>query len=425
MNTRALKEIIVQQRTELDKKERGLERDSLKEIEKYLKLPHAVVITGVRRSGKSTILTQVISKHFRDDYYYLNFEDERLIQFSAAEDFDSLYQAFLELYGKHKTFFFDEIQNIENWERFVRRMSDAGFKFFITGSNARLLSRELATHLTGRHMTTEIYPFSFREFLEFKGLAMEKNTAYLVEERAKIKNFLSEYIENGGFPEYLKYKEKDILHRLYSDIIFRDIIVRYGIREVKAFQEISNYLMSNISNITSYTRLKNLFGLGSVNTAKNFMEYLETSFLLFFLNQFSYSKGVQSSSPKKVYCIDSGLRNTVAFQFSNDIGRIVENIVFLELKRRGMEIYYWKGKGEVDFLIREGQQTKDLIQVCWNLDDKVRKKAEVNSLIEAMIEFDHEKAQIITDDLDCEEMIDGKKIMYTPLWKWLLERDNS
>ena len=115
----------------------------------------------------------------------------------------------------------------------------------------------------------------------------------------------------------------------------------------------------------------------------------------------------------------------MAFQFSNDIGRIVENIVFLELKRRGMEIYYWKGKGEVDFLIQEGQQTKNLIQVCWNLDDKVRKKAEVNSLIEAMIEFDHEKAQIITDDLDCEEMIEGKKIMYTPLWKWLLGRDNS
>src|SRR5659263_195869 len=139
MNTRQLKEIIFQQKTELEKKDRGIERKALAYIEKYLKLPHAVVITGVRRCGKSTILSQIMSKHMKDDYYYLNFEDERLIQFSAADDFDPLYQSFLELYGKHKTFFFDEIQNIQGWERFISRMIDSGFKFFITGSNARLL----------------------------------------------------------------------------------------------------------------------------------------------------------------------------------------------------------------------------------------------------------------------------------------------
>jgi uncharacterized protein len=184
MNTRQLKEIIIQQKTELEKKDIGIKRKSLTHIEKYIKLPHAVVITGVRRCGKSTILAQIMAKNMKDDYYYLNFEDERLIQFSATDDFDTLYQSFLEIYGKHKTFFFDEIQNIEGWERFVSRMIDSGFKFFVTGSNARLLSRELATHLTGRHMTVEIYPFSFREFLDFNKESIDKNMEYLTEERA-------------------------------------------------------------------------------------------------------------------------------------------------------------------------------------------------------------------------------------------------
>ncbi|VVB86717.1 AAA domain protein [uncultured archaeon] len=420
MNIRMLKEIIVQQKAELEKKEKGLERESLKEIEKYLKLPHAVVIIGVRRSGKSTLLTQIMAKHFKDDFYYLNFEDERLIQFSATDDFDNLYQAYLELYGKHKTFFFDEIQNIEGWERFVRRMSDSGFKFFITGSNARLLSRELATHLTGRHLTKDIYPFSFTEYLEFNKFGRAKNLEYLTEERAKIKKALFEYIHEGGFPEYIKYKEKEVLHRLYSDIIFRDIVVRYNIREVKAFQEIAGYLMSNISNTISYNKLKNIYNLGSVNTAKNFAEYLETSFLTFFVNQFSYSKGVQSSSPKKVYCIDTGLRNTVSFRFSEDLGRLVENIVLLELKRRGEEVYYWKGKGEVDFLVKEGLRVRELIQVCWNLDDDEKKSMELTALIEAMNEFNLEKGLVINEDSDDEESVGEKKIIYVPLWKWLL-----
>ncbi|MBU4077240.1 MAG: ATP-binding protein [Euryarchaeota archaeon] len=421
MNIQQLKEIIFQQKTELEKKDRGIERKSLAHIEKYLKLPHAVVITGVRRCGKSTILAQIMAKHMKDDYYYLNFEDERLIQFSAAEDFDILYQSFLELYGKHQTFFFDEIQNIKGWERFVSRMIDTGFKFFITGSNARLLSRELATHLTGRHMTVEIYPFSFREFLDFKKVRIKKNMEYLTEDRANVKNYLLKYIQDGGFPEYLKYGEKDVLSRLYSDIIFRDIIVRHGIREVKAFQEISGFLMSNISNRISYNRIKDVFDLGSTNTVKNFTEYLENSFLIFFVNQFSYSKGIQAASPKKVYCIDTGLRNIASFRFSEDTGRLVENVVFLELKRKGMEIYYWSGKGEVDFVIKEGLHVNELIQVCWNIYDGDKKNAELKGLIEAMDEFDLKTGLMITEDSDLEENIGDKKIKYIPLWKWLLD----
>ncbi|CAD7766681.1 MAG: AAA domain protein [Candidatus Argoarchaeum ethanivorans] len=292
MNKRQLKEIVVQQREELKRKDRGLKRENLEEIGRYLKIPHVLIISGVRRSGKSTLLTQIMSEWYDCQFYYLNFEDERLISFSAEEDFDILYQVFLELYGEQKTFFFDEIQNVSGWERFVRRMYERDNKFVITGSNARFLSSELATHLTGRHLMTEMYPFSFREFLRLNKAEPGENFEYIAEERAKISKHLSQYIEDGGFPEYLRYGEKEILHRLFGDIIYRDILVRYGIRETKTFQEIANYLMANVSNTVSYNRLKNIFNLGSVNTVKNYAEYLESSFLIFFVDRFSYSGGV-------------------------------------------------------------------------------------------------------------------------------------
>lgn len=179
MNKRQLKEIVVQQREELKKKDRGIERENLGAIGRYLKIPHVLIISGVRRSGKSTLLTQIMSEWLDCQFYYLNFEDERLISFSAEEDFNLLYQVFLELYGEQKTFFFDEIQNVSGWERFVRRMYERGSKFIITGSNARLLSRELATHLTGRNLAKEIYPFSFKEFLRLKGAEPGENFEYI------------------------------------------------------------------------------------------------------------------------------------------------------------------------------------------------------------------------------------------------------
>ncbi|NOQ33162.1 MAG: AAA family ATPase [Methanosarcinales archaeon] len=418
---RQLKEIVVQQREELKKKDMGIERENLEEIGRYLKIPHVLIISGVRRSGKSTLLTQIMSEWYDEQFYYLNFEDERLISFSAESDFDLLYQVFLELYGEQKTFFFDEIQNVSGWERFVRRMYERDNKFVITGSNARLLSRELATHLTGRHLAKEIYPFSFREFLRLNMAEPEENFEYIAEEKAKIAKHLAQYIEDGGFPEYLRYGEKEILHRLFSDIIFRDILVRYGVRETKTFQEIANYLMANVSNTVSYNRLKNSFNLGSVNTVKNYAEYLESSFLIFFVDRFSYSGGVRHASPKKVYCADTGLRNVVSFKFSEDIGRAIENLVFIELKRRSSqtEIYYWKNRGEVDFVIKNGMKVEELIQVCYSINEETEKR-EVSALVDAMDEFGLAEGLIITDDIEREEEIGGRRIVFMPLWKWLL-----
>lgn len=421
MDKSHLREIIVQQRLEIENKDTGIERECLQLIEKYISIPQAIIISGVRRSGKSTLLSQIISKWFDSNYYYLNFDDERLISFSAEKDFDSLYQIFIEEFDEHKTFFFDEIQNIKGWERFVRRMYDRGFKFFITGSNAHLLSKEIGTHLTGRHIMVTLYPFSFKEYLNFNNIHIDDKSAYITEKRAKIRQNLFFYLNNGGFPEFLKFGEPDVLRRLFNDILFRDIIVRYKIRETQSFQEITTNLLTNISNRVSYNRLKNLFHLGSANTAKNFVEYLETSFLIFYVNQFSYSHSKQIMAPKKVYCIDTGLRNNVAFRFSDDLGRTMENCVFLELLRRYPEdeIYYWDGKGEVDFVVKRGQNIIQLIQVCLVLGSTAKER-EIKSLQKVMKQLGLKKAFIITDDFEGEETQGKYTIEYIPLWKWLL-----
>lgn len=422
MNAKLLRSIVVQQRKELLEKSAGMGREMLEKAEKYLSLPHAIVITGVRRCGKSVFLRQLMRRHFEGGFYYLNFDDERFASFDAKEDFDRLYGIFLEFYGEQKIFFFDEIQNVPGWERFVGRMQEKGFKFIITGSNARLLSRELATHLTGRHVSVGMYPFSFAEFLKFAGVGPAKDFEHLPEESSKLRKRLSEYVEEGGFPEYLKFREKDILRMLYNDIVFRDIIVRYKIRETRAFLEIADYLLSNIGSPVTYNRIKSLFGLGSPNTAKNFVEYLESSFLMFFVSQFSYSKSAQAASPKKVYCVDTGLRNAVAYRISDDWGKLAENVVFVELKRRGGEVYYWKGPsgGEVDFVVKKGLKVEGLIQVCWDVENHETKRRETSSLLAAMKGFRLKSGLVITGDFEGDEAVGGKKIVYVPLWKWLL-----
>ena len=258
--------------------------------------------------------------------------------------------------------------------------------------------------------------------MRFKGAKPGENFEYITEERAKISKHISQYIEDGGFPEYLRYGEKEILHRLFSDILFRDILVRYGIRETKTFQEIANYLMAHVSNTVSYNRLKNIFDLGSVNTVKNYARYLESSFLIFFVDRFSYSGGVRHASPKKVYGVDTGLRNAVSFKFSEDIRKAIENLVFIELKRRSSqtEIYYWKNRGAVDFVIKNGTKVEELIQVCYSINEETEKR-EVSTLVAAMDEFGLKKGLIITDDIEREEEIGGRRIVFMPIWKWLLK----
>ena len=423
MNSSLLKEVVLEQRKVLESIDLGIKRQALGELAKYIRLPHSIVISGIRRSGKSTLLAQIIHNFYKDEGYYINFEDERLIEFSLA-DFNTLYEIFIELYGDKKTFFLDEIQNIPKWEIFVRRMQDRGYKFFITGSNASLLSKKLGSKLTGRYISLELYPFSFKEFLDFNDYSPGKDTFLITSERGRIKRYFSEYLKKGGMPEYLKYKDNTLLKRAYEDILYRDIVARYEIKEVKALRELGFYFLSNIGGLFSYNSIKKLLRLGSVNTVKSYADYLENSFLIFTIPRFSYSLKNQLASAKKAYCVDNGLIEAVAFQFSQNKGKFLENLVFIELKRRYREIYYYKTNNglEIDFLIRKGKRNALLIQVTEGLgSDKVRRR-EVNALTSAMDELKIKDALILTEDNEEKIKVKDNTITVIPIYKWLLEK---
>ncbi len=423
MHKPLLKEIVLEQEKNRQLVELGVKRETLDIISKYISLPHAVVISGIRRSGKSTLLNQIISNFYERGIYYLNFEDERLVDFEV-NDFNNLYETFLELYGERKAFFFDEIQNAPKWEIFVRRMQDKGYKFFITGSNASLLSKELGTKLTGRCVSIELYPFSFNEFLSFKGYKLQKNALSYTAQRASIKKHFVEFLKHGGMPEYLKYEDPTLLKRVYEDILYRDIVARYDIKQVKTLRELGLYLLSNIGGLFSYNNLKKTLGVGSMNTVKSYADYLENSFLIFLVNRFSYSLKQQLVSNKKIYCIDNGLVESVAFQFSKNKGKFLENLVFLELKRRYPELYYYKTTNnlEVDFLAKSGRKDISLIQVADNLDNEKTMQREIGALTYAMNELKLKNALLLTEDSEEKVRLKDKTIAITPIYKWLLAK---
>src|SRR3989338_8445575 len=251
-----IKEILARQRDTILNKKYGIEREVLKEVESKIKLPHVVVLTGLRRSGKSTLLRQLIKKHYKDeDFYYINFEDERLFNFPANE-FNRLYEVLIGLYGKKKTFFLDEIQNVTNFETFVRRLYEEGFKFFITGSSATLLSKELGTKLTGRHVDIVVRPFSFLEFLELKGIDMIKKSIYKTESKVEIKKYFEEYLLSGGMPEYLVYNDTELLTKVYEDTVLKDIAVRHNVDNITILRNLYSILISNFANKFIFNSLK-------------------------------------------------------------------------------------------------------------------------------------------------------------------------
>lgn len=411
MDFSLLEEVAVDQLENFKKKETGIPRDV--DFEKYLKTSQITAISGVRRSGKSTLLKQFSERC--KNYYYLNFDDERLVSFDV-EDFQNLMVVFQKLYSS-KTIFLDEIQNIENWERFTRRIYDEGYKIFITGSNANLLSSELTTHLTGRYFKLELFPFSFKEFLKYKGVDWKKKGT---KTKSNILRSFDEYLNGGGFPEFVKYKDQEYLKRIYEDILYKDILTRFGIREVKAFRELAGYLFSNFTKETSYNRLKNSLGFKSVASVKNYIEFMQESYLIFELYKYDYSLKKQFVSDKKIYAVDNGLRNNVAFRFSKDRGRLLENLVFLEIIRKGCEVYYYKGKKECDFLTKKGLKINEAIQVTEGLSDREIEKRETEGLFESMEKFKLKKGLIITKNRQGEKKVNGRKIKIVPCWKWLL-----
>lgn len=406
-----LEEIIEDQSVRFRAKEAGILREI--DFAKYLKTKQMTAISGIRRAGKSTLLCQ-FSKHYKN-FYYINFDDERLDDFTV-KDFDSLMIAFQKKY-KAEAIFLDEPQNIEKWERFVRRLYEEGYKIFLTGSNAKLLSSELATHLTGRYFKIELYPFSFREFLTAKSMDYEKKDS---QTRAMVLRLFDEYLAGGGFPEFVKYNDPEFVQRIYEDVLYRDLLTRFSIRDVKAFKQLARFLFSNLSKEISYNGLKNILGFKSAMSVKNYIEFMEQSYLIFELHKYDHSLKKQFVSDKKIYAIDNGLRNAVAFYASSDEGRLLENIVFLELKRRGREIYFFKDKGECDFIIREKNKITAAIQVTAQFGAN-NKKREINGLADALDAFGLAGGLILAKDEEDEIKAGGKIITVKPIWKWLLE----
>jgi len=414
-----IREILVKQRETILKKDYGIERTIFQEIEAKLKLPHVVVLTGLRRSGKSTLLRQVIKKLYDDkDFYYINFEDERLFNFPASE-FNRLYEVLVSLYGNKKTFFIDEIQNIEKFETFVRRFYEEGFKFFITGSSATLLSKELGTKLTGRHVDMVVRPFSFLEFLELKGKKINKETLYQIDSKIEIKKYFDEYLIKGGMPEYLIYDDEEILTRVYEDTILKDIAVRYKIGNVVMLRQLYSYLISNFANKFSFNSLKKITDINSVNTIKKFINYLEETYFAKTMNKFDYSYKKQIVNDKKFYLLDNGFIEVLSKKFTKDKGWLLENLVFINLSYNG-DVFYYFNQHECDFILAKNKKVTKAIQVCYELNDGNRER-EIFGVMSALKHFNLNEGLILTNSQSEEIRVDGKKIIVKPVWKWLLE----
>lgn len=419
-----IKEILIRQREIILKKDYGVERVLLKEVEKRLLLPHAIVLTGLRRSGKSTLLRQIMKKYYNDqDFYYINFEDERLLGFKASE-FNRLYEALVSLFGKSKNFFLDEVQNVAHFETFIRRFYEEGFKFIITGSSAALLSREIGTKLTGRHVDITLKPFSFPEFLSLKGVKVTKELWLRTESRSEIKNLFEDYLSRGGMPEYLVYDDQELLTEVYSDIVMKDIVARYKVEDTPTLRQLYLYLISNVSNRFSYNSLKKFTDIKSVNTIKKFIGYLEQTYLAATINKFDYSLKKQVVNDKKFYLADNGFIEALSKTFSKDKGKLLENLVFTNLNTDCEVAYFADSKTECDFVVSKNRKVLCVVQVCYELNEKNRQR-ELDGVLAAMKEFDLKEGLLLTNAQEEKIKVNGNKVTVMPVWKWLLEKEEQ
>jgi len=413
-----LRHLVIQQKTQIEKKGDFVERSLFNPVLAAINDNRVIILSGIRRCGKSTLLKQIMQK--QKDYCYINFEDERLLTF-RAEDFSVLNEVLIEVYGPSGIYFFDEIQNVEKFETFVRRLQDSGKKVILTGSNASLLSQEFGTRLTGRYKLFEVYPFSFVEFLRFHKTSIRKESLYLPEEKVNLIRLFGRYAECGGMPEYLINNDSDYIKTLYDNILYRDIIARYSIRRQRLVRELVGILASTITLPFTYNSLKKSLGLMNAITVKEYISYLSGAYLFFELLRFDYSVKKQLNSPRKIYIIDTAFSAISGFSLSPDKGRILENIVFIELKRRGGEIFYFAGDRECDFIIKDKKKIIGAIQVCYEFT-KENMDRETVGLLKAMTEFKLTEALILTYDQEDILKTDEKTIIIKPVWKWLIEK---
>lgn len=421
-----IKQILMDQREEIPAilKRCWVERDIERQIIDGLADDLVKVIAGVRRCGKSGLAHRVL----RDKAYgYVNFDDERLFGMSA-DALNSILEAVLELQPGARYLLFDEIQNVEQWELFVNRLQRSGYKIVLTGSNAHLLSRELATHLTGRHRIHEVYPYSFREYLRSCGEKDIGGGAMSTTSRASIAGRFAEYFKAGGFPEIGQVVNPRVyLQDLYDKVLTRDIAMRHGVRHIRTLKDIASYVANNCGAKLSYQNVKQAYGLGSIHTVKNYLAYMQDAYLFFAVEAFSFKIKARVGLPRKMYGIDVAMVRSSAAGMGGNTGLMLENVVFIELLRRCRDVHYYRdasGRHEVDYVCgRPGAGDIEFIQVCADMSAEETKRRELRGLAYAAGVFKDSpdtSLKILTLDYKGQETAGGRPIECIPVWEWML-----
>ncbi len=412
----------------------GIKRDEyVNRAGNYLKTNMILSILGVRRSGKSFIMRQIVKTLIDSgldskETLIINFEDRRFKDFSENV-LDEILDTYLEFIKPDSVpyIFVDEVQLVDKWERWARTINELQkAKLIVSGSTSQIISKELATTLTGRHLDLKVFPLGFNEFLKFKKVEI-KNFLDIINKKIELRRSFREYAQYGGFPEVVLGESKnEILISYFEDILTKDIVKRFSVKKIDKLEALAKFYLTNISNSITFNSLGRALKI-SKDTVEKYSWYLENAFLFFFIKRFSYSLKEQDNSPRKVYSLDVGLSNAMGFRFSENFGKVMENIAALELLRRAaqnplMEIYYWKdvsGK-EVDFVVKEGIEVKGLIQVTYASSKEEIAEMELSALIKAMKEFKLNEGLILTEEFEGEEDVNRYIIKYIPLWKWLL-----
>lgn len=419
-----INEILLNQKREKEKLLSGkyVERKELAHVKNLTSQRLIKVILGPRRAGKSVFSFLLLKDK---NFAYVNFDDDNLIK---VENTEEIIKSISEVYNNPHYLFFDEIQNLPRWELFLNKLHRRGYNIIVTGSNAKLLSKELSTHLTGRHIPIEIFPFSFSEILLAKEFKFDIKELVISEKKGTFLSFLNEYNKEGGFPEIVTKKASAdaFLTNLYDSVLLKDVVSRYNLRFAKKIDDLSSYLASNFSSEYSFRKLKNILDFNSIVTLQNYLNYLEESYLVISLNRYSTKTKEQINAPRKIYFVDNGFITAKSFQQSENFGKKIENLFFTELLKKGYKpnhnIFYYRTRNqrEVDFVIKEGYRVKNLIQVCYKLDYDTEKR-EIKALIEAAEELRCNNLLVITWDNEKIARYGKKKIHFIPLWKWILE----
>jgi uncharacterized protein len=417
MDKNLLRQIMIDQQKSFGSTDELIEREI--DLKKLIKGNDIIVISGIRRCGKSTLL-KMISKKIGKRSVLINFDDIRFTDFSEM-DYPKIEEITSELFDGDVVFLLDEVQNVPAWQRWVNNLHERKIKVFVTGSNSNLLSSEISTYLTGRNRMVTLTPFSFREILRYQGIEIEDVDLSTTTEKGSIIRSFGQYQELGGFPEVIIREDVDLSRNYFEDILTRDIMVRHGIREIRELKDLSLFLITNSGSPLSYSTLKNISGVKSLSTIKNFIDHLEEAYLVKRIDRFSYSLKKQKAVPSKIYASDIGFLRSVSFNFTENKGMVLENMVLNHLIRKHREVFYHMEKKECDFIIKDGLKVKEAFQVTFSMSNSQTRERELMGLIDAMKTYSLDHGTIITYE---EEMVierDGYRIDIVPAWKWFLK----